>query len=140
MTDHKGPAIRTRPRWQVWHVVMITILVCFTIVMFRLANTAPDATAPNTQAASSKEAVAGPVDKGTAASACMDAVTPMLAQPRSADFHAFTDTTFHTDGMRARFTIGLTAKNGLGLPIDATAACIFEGETLTSAELLPAGS
>jgi hypothetical protein len=80
VTDHKGPAIRTRPRWQVWHVVMITILVCFTIVMFRLANTAPDATAPNTQAASSKEAVAGPVDKGTAASACMDAITPMLAQ------------------------------------------------------------
>ncbi len=140
MTRDKEPATRGRPRWQVWHVVIITILVCLAIVMFRLANTAPDTTASNTQAASPKEAVAGPVDKGTAASACMDAVTPMLAQPRSADFHAFTDTTFHTDGMRARFTIGLTAKNGLGLPIDATAACIFEGETLTSAELLPAGS
>lgn len=110
----------------------IAILACFTASIIALGMSLPRAPAP--------VETAGPLDKGAAARACMDAITPMLAQPRSVDFHAFTDTTFHTDGMRARFTVGLTAKNGLGLPIDATAACVFEGETLTSAELLPAGS
>lgn len=110
----------------------IAILACFTASIIALGMSLPKPPEP--------VETAGPLDKGTAASACMDAITPMLAQPRSADFHTFTDTTFHTDGMRARFTVGLTAKNGLGLPIDATAACVFEGETLTSAELLPAGS
>lgn len=132
MAHPEKPTIRARAQWKNWHVVTIAILACFTASIIALGMSLPSAPAP--------VEAAGPLDKGTAASACMDAITPMLAQPRSADFHTFTDTTFHTDGMRARFTVGLTAKNGLGLPIDATAACVFEGETLTSAELLPAGS
>lgn len=81
-----------------------------------------------------------PIDKGDAAAACMDAIQPNLQQPNSVDFHTFTDTTFNSDGSRARFTVGFTAKNGLGLEVESTAACIFEGASMLSAEVLPAGS
>ncbi len=84
--------------------------------------------------------VAEPIDKITALGMCTDAIRSSLQQPDSADFDIFTDTTFHVEGARARFTVGFSAKNGLGLEKDATAACIFEGTQLTSAEILPSGS
>ena len=84
--------------------------------------------------------VAGPISKSDAADACMDAISAQLAQPRSADFHTFSDTTFNVEGSRVRFTVGFDAKNGLGLEVENMAACIFEGSTLVSAEVLPAGS
>lgn len=86
------------------------------------------------------DAGANAIDKADAASACIDEITSRLNQPRSADFHTFTDTTFHVDGSRSRFTVGFTAKNGLGLEVENMAACIFEGKRLVSAEVLPAGS
>lgn len=83
---------------------------------------------------------ATPLDKTDAAMACMDAIRPQLAQPRSVDFHTFTDTTFSSEGSRSRFTVGFTAKNGLGNEIDSVAACTFEGSEMVSAEVLPSGS
>ncbi|QNE33028.1 hypothetical protein F1C10_14615 [Sphingomonas sp. NBWT7] len=89
---------------------------------------------------SGEASFSAPISKADAADACIDAITAQLAQPRSADFHTFTDTTFNVDGARARFTVGFDAKNGLGLEVEQTAACIFEGDSLASAEILPAGS
>jgi hypothetical protein len=77
------------------------------------------------------------IDKLDAGKACIAAVTEQLAQPDSADFHTFSDTTFNTDGSRARFTVGLTVKNGLGLEVEQMAACTFNGSNLETAEVLP---
>ena len=78
-----------------------------------------------------------PIGKVDAVTACEEAITQQLSQPKTADFHTFTDTTYHTDGSRARVTIGFRANNGFGNPIDATAECVFEGTTLSSAALIP---
>ncbi len=91
-------------------------------------------------AAADNAETAAPISKLAALDACSDAIRGSLHQPKSADFHTFTDTTFHVEGSRARFTVGFSAKNGLGLETDATAACIFEGERLVAAEILPSGS
>lgn len=66
---------------------------------------------------------------------CYDAITAQLRQPRSVDFHT-SDTTFSTDGSRARFTIGFTAKNGFGNEMGSMAECVFSGARLTSAAVI----
>lgn len=78
----------------------------------------------------------GPIEKSDAVMACMDAITGQLTQPNTVDFHTFSDTTFQTEGSRARVTIGFTSNNGFGNPIDATAECVFEGASLSSANVI----
>jgi hypothetical protein len=85
------------------------------------------------------EPASEPINKANAIMMCEEAVTNQLAQPRSADFHIFTNLNFSTDGARARLTIGLTAKNALGLEVDNTAECLFEGKQLTAANVIPQG-
>ncbi|GAO39222.1 hypothetical protein SCH01S_28_00810 [Sphingomonas changbaiensis NBRC 104936] len=67
---------------------------------------------------------------------CSEAFKAAVADPRSVAFDPL-DTTFTTDGNRARFTVGVTAKNRLGLEVNRTAACVFEDGQLTSVEALP---
>ena len=80
---------------------------------------------------------AEPVSKADAIEGCQSAIEAQLFQPRSANFRTIMDTTFSTDGSRARVTIGFSAKNGFGNEIDQVAACVFEGSQLQSAEILP---
>ncbi len=77
-----------------------------------------------------------PIAKLDAYEACRTAIEAQLVQPKTVDFH-ISDTTFGTEGGRARYTIAFTSNNGLGLPIDATGECVFVGETLTSAAVIP---
>jgi hypothetical protein len=79
----------------------------------------------------------GPLAKADAVMACEEAMRAKLAQPRTAEFRTFADTTYGTEDNRARVTIGFTAKNGVGNPIDATAECVFEGSRLTSTDVIP---
>jgi hypothetical protein len=81
--------------------------------------------------------VGSPLGKADAVIACEKAMRATLSQPRTAEFRTFADTTYSTEDNRARVTIGFTADNGLGNPIDATAECVFEGTTLTSAAVIP---
>lgn len=109
---------------------------------FPIEFTAHDAASRSfAMAAVAPEAVASaPIDASDAGAACMDAIRSQLSQPKSADFHTFTDTTFSSDGSRSRFTVGFTAKNGFGNEVDSVAACIFDGSEMLSAEVLPSGS
>jgi hypothetical protein len=80
---------------------------------------------------------AEPIAKRDAINACQSAIEAQLFQPRSANFRTIMDTTFTTDGSRARVTIGFSAKNRFGAELDQVAACVFDGTELQSAEILP---
>lgn len=105
---------------------------------FPVAFSAADATNGRSFAAGPAQADANdgpPISKSDAFALCYDAITAQLRQPRSVDFHT-TETTFSTNGSRARFTIGFTAKNGFGNEMDKMAECVFSGARLTSAAVI----
>jgi hypothetical protein len=91
-------------------------------------------------AAGPNEVSAGPIGKTEAAMACIDTITQRLAQPRSADFRTFSDISYSSTGSRAQVRIGMAAKNGLGLEVDGTAVCTFDGATMTEARVDGPGS
>ena len=106
---------------------------------FPIAFSAADATNGRSFAPEPAQADANdggpPISKSDAFSLCYDAITAQLRQPHSVDFHSL-DTTFSTDGSRARFTIGFTARNGFGNEMDSMAECVFSGARLTSAAVI----
>ncbi len=76
-----------------------------------------------------------PIAKADAHIPCVTAIEEKLSQPKTVDYH-LSDRSYSTEGGRARYTIGFTANSGIGLPIDAMAECVFEGQTLTSATVI----
>lgn len=107
---------------------------------FPISFSAADAGVPSkfivAAPSAAREGDEAPVAKVEAIQRCEEAISQKLSQPKSADFHTFTDTTFSTDGSRARVTIGFSARNGLGNSMDATAECVFEGSQLVSAAVI----
>lgn len=102
-----------------------------------ISFTAADASNGRSFAEPAPDASAGQpaIGKADAVMACEEATRRQLTQPKSADYHTFTDVTFTTNGSFARVEIGLDAKNGFGNTIEATAICEFEGPEMTTALL-----
>lgn len=81
------------------------------------------------QVAQSSE-ISSALSKVDAFRQCQQATLGKLNHPSTANFNGW-DTTFEQIGSESRFSVGLTAKNAMGLELKLLSTCVFDGDNLT---------